>query len=157
MSEKRLSKRDMERNEDPPIMGGAVGGAAGGGAGAAAGIALLGPIGAVVGLLAGIAGGWWAGREIVESVEDVDRADNRFRRAHEHAGATRPYEEARHAYRLGYLAGRNPDYADEPFSDVEADLRAAWVQAHLHEPEPVAWEDIRDDVETGYGLARDSA
>lgn len=155
MSDGRLSKRDNERNEDPSIMGGAVGGATGGGAGAAAGFAVLGPVGAVVGLLAGVAGGWWAGREIVESVEDVDRAENRFRRAHEHAGATRPYEECRHAYRLGYLAGRNPDYANTAYPDVEADLRTAWVKAHLHDTNPVPWEDIRDDVERGYQIAHE--
>ncbi|CAN5874500.1 hypothetical protein BH23GEM9_BH23GEM9_07700 [soil metagenome] len=156
MSDNRLSKRDMERNEDPPVIGGAVGGVTGAAAAGAAGLAVLGPIGAVVGLLAGAAGGWWAGKEVVESVEDVDRADNRFRRAHEHAGATRPYDEARHAYRLGYLAGRNPDYANSDFTAVERDLRSAWVQAHLHDTDPVAWEDIRRDVQAGYDLARDA-
>jgi phage tail tape-measure protein len=106
------TKDEEPRNEDPQTMGGAVGGATGAAAAAAAGIAIAGPIGGVIGLLAGAAGGWWGGKELTESIEEVDREDNRFRRAHEHAGATRPYEEIRHAYQLGYLAGRNPDYAD---------------------------------------------
>lgn len=152
MNDRRFSKRDLERNEDPKVMGGAVGGAAGAGVGAGIGMVALGPVGAIVGMLAGVLGGWWAGQGVQQAVEEVDRADNRFRKAHEHAGATRAYEEVRHAYQLGYLAGRNPQYPD--FSDVEDDLRAAWVQAHIHDPNPVPWEAVRPDASTGFELAR---
>ena len=135
-------------------MGRAVGGAAGAGAGAGLGLAVLGPLGAVIGALAGAAGGWWAGRGVVEAVEEVDRADVRFQRAHEHAGAKRPYEEARHAYRLGYLAARNPHYAHQDFAEIEADLRGAWIEAHLHDRNPVGWDDVRAEVHRGYEIAR---
>jgi hypothetical protein len=148
------TKDEEPRNEDPQTMGGAVGGATGAAAAAAAGIAIAGPIGGVIGLLAGAAGGWWGGKELTESIEDADREDNRFRRAHEHAGATRPYEEIRHAYQLGYLAGRNPDYADATWSRAEEDLRTAWNGAHKHDREHVRWDDVRDSARRGYELSR---
>jgi uncharacterized protein YcfJ len=154
MTERRYSEADLRRNEDPETVAGAVGSAAGAGAGAGLGMAALGPVGAVVGVLAGAVGGWWAGRGVEQAVEDVDRADNRFRRAHEHAGAARPYDEARHAYQLGYLAGRNSEQAAADFAEVENDLRAAWVQAHIHDPNPVPWEAVRADVRRGFELAR---
>jgi hypothetical protein len=154
MSDGRFSKRDMERNEDPAKMGSAVGGAAGAGLGAGIGMAALGPLGSVIGALAGAVGGWWAGREAQQGFEEMDRVDNRLRRAHEHAGATRPYEEVCHGYRLGYLAGQNPDYAGAAFPEVEVDLRAAWVRAHLNDRRPVSWEDVRSDARTGFEVAR---
>jgi uncharacterized protein YcfJ len=142
------------RNENPRTMGGAIGGAAGVGAAAGLGLATFGPIGAVVGALAGAAGGWWAGREVVRTVEEVDRADNDFRRSHEHAGATRPYEEVRHGYQLGYLAGRNPDNSNRTFDEMEAELRGAWVEAHLHDEDPVDWDDVVAHARQGYEIAR---
>jgi hypothetical protein len=157
MDDQRHSDRDLRRNEDPEVIAGAVTGAAGVGAGAALGLAALGPLGAVAGALAGAVGGWWAGKGLERGVEDLDRAEDRFRTAHERAGAIRPYTEARHGYRLGWLAGRNHDYAGLPFEKVEPDLRDAWVQAHLHDRDPVSWEDVRDTAQTGYALARDDA
>ena len=135
-------------------MGGAVAGATGAAAAGAAGLAVLGPIGAVIGLLAGAAGGWWGGHEMTRAIQDVDRADNQLRQAHEHAGAETPYDEARHSYRLGYIAGRNPDYAQAPFTEVEDDLRTAWMNAHIEDRQRVAWQDIREQVRTGYEMAQ---
>lgn len=156
MADEQPTGRDKESHEDPQTMGGAVGGATGASVGVGVGLAAFGPIGAVAGALAGGAGGWWAGKELIQSVEEVDRSDERFRRAHEHAGATRPYDEVRHAYQIGYLAGRNPDYTDMPFSEIEGDLRAAWAQAHLHDEDPVAWEDVAAEANRAYDLARKS-
>jgi uncharacterized protein YcfJ len=154
MSDKRFSKRDLERNEDPKAIAGAVTGATSAGFVSGIGLAALGPIGAVAGALAGAVGGWWAGKEFHKAVVEMDKAENRFRESHEHAGATRPYEEARHGYQIGYLAGRNPDYVNADFSEVEDDLRAAWVQAHLQDPE-VRWEEVRGDARVGYEVARE--
>jgi len=154
MSDRRFSKRDLERNEDPEAIAGAVSSAASAGLVSGIGLAALGPLGAIAGALAGAVGGWWAGKGFHHAVTELDRAENQLRQAHEHAGATRPYEEARHGYQLGYLAGRNPDYADAAFSEVEDDLRAAWVQAHLQQPE-VHWEEVRGDARVGYEVARD--
>ena len=144
-----------KRNEDPETVTGAVTGAAGAGAAAGAGLLVAGPLGGIIGALAGALGGWWAGREVVDAVQEVDREENRFRRAHEHAGATRPYEEARHAYRLGYVAARNPDNANRGFEEVEPALRDAWVQAHLHDRSPVPWEQVRAEVRSGFDVARE--
>ena len=154
MSDDRLSDRDSAQNEDPETMAGAVGGVTGVGAGAGLGLSILGPLGAVIGALAGAAGGWWTGKGVLQAFEEVDREDKLFRRAHEHAGATQPYDEERHSYRLGYLAGRNPQYAGATFAEIENDLRGAWVEAHVHDRDPVPWENVRPAVIRGFELAR---
>lgn len=154
MDEQRFSSRDLERNEDPEAVAGAVSGATGAGLGAGLGMAAGGPIGAILGALAGATGGWWAGKGMQQSIEDIDRADNDFRRAHEHAGATRPFDEVRHGYQIGYLAGRNPRYADGTFADAEKDLRTAWVHAHIEDRDPVPWEEVRPSARAGFDLGR---
>ncbi|MEX2582978.1 MAG: hypothetical protein WD766_06880 [Gemmatimonadota bacterium] len=154
MSHDQVPDRDSAQNEDPETVAGAVGGVTGIGAGAGLGLSVLGPVGAVIGALAGAVGGWWTGKGVLNAVEDVDRADSQFRRAHEHAGATGPYDEERHSYQLGYLAGRNPQYADTTFAEIEDDLRGAWIEAHLHDRDPVPWENVRTAVIAGYELAR---
>jgi hypothetical protein len=156
MSDERDDRDDdLKRNEDPPQVAGSVIGAAGAGVGAGVGAALGGPLGAIIGALAGAGGGWWSGKGVHDAVSGADRADNKFRRAHDHAGAKRPYDEARHAYRLGYLAGRNPDHDGADFDEVERDLQTAWLKAHEQDAKPVAWEDVRDAARTGFGVARD--
>jgi hypothetical protein len=154
MTDDRFTEKDMKRNEDPESIAGAVGGATGAGTGGAIGFAAGGPIGGMIGALAGAVGGWWAGHEAQGAIANMDESDNRFRQAHEHAGARRPYEEVRHGYQLGYLAGRNPEHTDRNFTDVEDDLRAAWTQAHLNTDDAVSWEDVRDEARTGYDLGR---
>ena len=154
MKDRDRRERNLDRNEDPEAIGGAVIGSTGAAMGGGIGLAALGPLGGVIGALVGAAGGWWAGKGFVTAINDVDRAENEFRRAHEHAGASRPYDEARHGYQLGYLAGRNPDYADAAFSTVETDLRTAWIEAHRQDEDAVPWEDVRAQAQTGYELAR---
>lgn len=154
MSKRPYTKRDLERNEDPHAIAGSVAGATGASVGAGLGLAVLGPVGAIIGVLAGALGGYWAGQEIQQSAEAMNRSENAFRRAHEHAGANRPYEEVRHGYQLGYLAGKNPRYADGNFAAAEAELRAAWVKAHDEDATPVPWGDVREEARTGFELAR---
>lgn len=155
MHEPRFSKRDLERNEDPEGIAGAVGGATGAALIGSIGLATLGPLGAVLAFLAGALGGWWAGSGFERAVEEMDREENRFRRMHEHAGAERPWEEVRHGYQIGYLAGRNARYEGDDFAAAEPDLRAAWVQSHLEDEDPVHWEDVRDSARAGFELARE--
>lgn len=157
MGGNRFSDEDLERNEDPRAVAGAVSGATGAGFGAGTGMAAAGPLGAVLGALIGAAGGWWVGKGMQQALEDVDEHDERFRRAHEHAGAKRPYEEIRHAYQVGYVAGRNPRHADASFEEIEKELRAAWVKAHNHEDDPVHWDDVRHAAERGFHFARNPA
>jgi phage tail tape-measure protein len=157
MSDDRSTDRDLKRNEDPDEIAGAVGGAAGAGTGGAIGFVAGGPLGGVIGALAGALGGWWAGSEAQSAIADMDQSDNQFREAHEHAGARRSFEEVRHGYQLGYLAGRNPDHEDRAFVEVENDLRAAWTEAHVDIENAVAWDEVRDEARAGYELARRSA
>ena len=154
MTDDRFTDQDMKRNENPESIAGALGGATGAGTGGAIGFAAGGPIGGVIGALAGAVGGWWAGGEAHSAIADMDEAENRFRKAHEHAGARRPFEEVRHGYQLGYLAGRNPEHENQDFNDIETDLRAAWTQAHLNTDAAVPWEEVRDGARRGYELGR---
>lgn len=153
MKDRAYDRRDLERNEDPETVAGAVSGATGAAMGAGAGM-LLGPLGAIAGALAGAAGGWWAGRELHRAVERTDRAEHRMRRAHEHAGATRPWEEVRHGYQLGYLAGQNPAYRERAFEEIEPELRAAWVKAHEQDARPVSWDAVSAYARAAYDMAR---
>lgn len=150
------SDRSTDRTENPRAVGGAVGGVTGGAMVGGLALGPLGPLGAAIGALAGALGGWWAGEELVEAVEGMDAADNRLRRAHEHAGAERPYDEVRHAYQLGYLAGRNPRYSGATFDEIEKDLETAWTHAHRHDDQPVAWDDVRTSARAGYGVGREA-
>jgi hypothetical protein len=153
MSDDRFSDKDLKRNENPGQIAGAVGGASGAGVGAGAGV-LFGPLGVLIGALAGAAGGWWAASELHGAFTEADRADDVFRRAHEHAGAARPYEEVRHGYQVGYMAGRNPGQTGAGFDAIEPELRAAWVKAHEQDERPVPWEDVRAAARSGFDVAR---
>jgi hypothetical protein len=154
MKERRFTKKDLERNEDPETIAGAVSGATGVSLMGGVGMAALGPVGAVVGALAGALGGWWVGREMQHAVDEMDRTEQEFRSLHARTERVRSYEEVRHAYQLGYLAGRNPRYDDSSFTEIDDELRAAWVQAHLKEPAAVSWDEIRPLAQDGFDLAR---
>jgi len=140
------------KEEDAEEVAGGVAGLAAGAAGAAAGAAVLGPIGGVIGALAGGIGGWWAGHQLGEAALDEEE-DESYRRYHEGSMSERgrSYDEVRHAYHLGHLAGRNPEYRDREFDGVEADLRRAWDEAHgPREP----WDEVRPYVGAAYERSR---
>lgn len=153
-----MTKRDpaedgYDRNEDPRKVAGAVSGATAGTVGGGVGAAVGGPLGAVLGALVGIAGGWWAGREMHDSIASFDQLDDELAT---HARDTgHPYGEVRHAYQLGYLAGRNPRYVEGGFDAAAKDLKTAWVHAHQEEEDPVRWEDIHENVRHGFESARE--
>jgi hypothetical protein len=145
--------RNTSEHEKADTVVGGLGGLGGLAAGAAGGL-VLGPVGAVVGALAGVAGGWWAGKQVVDAAADFDaETDSDYRRVHEstRAGA-RAYDEVRHAYQLGHLAGRNPDYRDAGFDRIEPDLRRAWVDVHGAADE---WDLVRPYVDRGFERARE--
>lgn len=110
-----------------------VGEGAGGLGGAAAGAAIgsmAGPVGAVIGGLAGAIGGWWAGGEIGQAVSSWRKEDDDYYRSHyerENRLADRSYDDARISYQVGHIAGRNPEYRDREFEDIEADLERGWT------------------------------
>ena len=157
--------RDTTRRDDDNVAGNLIGESVGGVSGIAAGMALGslgGPVGAIIGGLAGAIGGWWAGREISEAAHHYTDADDAAYRTHYDTSANRladrTYDDVRPAYQLGHLAGRNPDYANRSFDDIEGDLRRGWtddVRARHGD-----WDSVRgyarDAYErgrTGYGTA----
>ena len=118
-----------ERDEHPGAgeqAGEAVGAIGGTVAGAALG-SLAGPIGTIVGGLAGAVGGWWAGEKAGRAAEDMGEHDGFYR---EHWEQNRredlAYEDARVAYGVGHIAGRNPDYAGHPYDEIEPDIKRGW-------------------------------
>lgn len=124
---------DDERAEGN-VVGNVIGETVGGVSGIATGMALGslgGPVGTIIGGIAGAIGGWWSGRAIAEAAHhytDADDAAYRARYERADAGvADRRYDDVRPAFQLGHLAGRNPDYANRDFSEVEDDLRRGWT------------------------------
>ena len=111
-----------------------IGEGAGGLGGAAAGAAvgsLAGPVGTVIGGLAGAIGGWWAGKEIGQHAGSWNKDDDDFYRSHyekENRLADRSYDDARVYYQIGHIAGRNPEYRDREFEEVERDLERGWTE-----------------------------
>ena len=133
-----------------------VGESAGGFLGATSGMAvgaIAGPVGLVVGGLAGALGGWWAGKGIANAVtNDDDAAYRRDFDTRADRDADRRYEDVRPAYLSGHLAGRNPDYADQTFEEVESDLRCGWssdIVSHCGE-----WPNVRRYARAGFERAR---
>ncbi|HEX5438888.1 MAG TPA: glycine zipper domain-containing protein [Gemmatimonadaceae bacterium] len=140
------------------LAGESVGGMGGTLAGAAVG-SLGGPIGAIVGAIAGAIGGWWMGREVADEAAVVREADERAYRTHfaTTAGATQAqrYEDARAAYVLGHLAALNPDYARQPFEQVEPDLEQGWMA--LGDRRVVAWSEAREYARLAFLRTREEA
>jgi hypothetical protein len=113
--------------------GEAVGGIGGVLAGAAIGSA-AGPVGAVLGGVAGAIGGWWSGRAFTEAASKLTSADDEYYRQHYESSpnrlADRRYDDVRPAYHLGQIASQNPDYANQEWSEVQADLQRGWNAEH---------------------------
>jgi hypothetical protein len=115
--------------------------------------ATAGPVGAVLGALAGVLGGWWAGREVAHALTEDD--DRYYRTQYEQAPdrlADRGYEQVRPAYVAGHLAGRNPDYGQRSFDEVEADLRRAWDERVAEQRGQ--WTTVRGYARTAFERAR---
>jgi hypothetical protein len=109
--------------------GEAVGGIGGVVAGAAIG-SLAGPVGTILGGIAGAMGGWWSGRAVTEAASKLTKEDDEFyRQSYESSPnrlADRSYEDVRPAYHLGQIASQNPDYANQSWSEVQSDLQRGW-------------------------------
>jgi outer membrane lipoprotein SlyB len=151
--------RDTAHHDDDNVAGNLIGEAVGGVSGIAAGMAigsLGGPIGAAIGGLAGAIGGWWSGRAISEAAHHYTEADDTlYRSRYEGAAdrlADRSYDDVRPAYQLGHLAGRNPEYSNRTFDEVEGDLRRGWtddVRARHGE-----WDTVRPYARDAYERGR---
>ena len=124
----RLS--DEGRDENPGMAeqaGEAVGGIGGTLAGAGIGSA-AGPIGTIIGGIAGAVGGWWAGEKAGRAVSDMGKHEDHYREHHRATSSDVDYEEARIGYGVGHTAGRNPEYRERSFEEVEPELKAGWTE-----------------------------
>lgn len=141
---------DDVRDENPGVgeqAGEAVGGIGGVLAGAGIGSA-AGPIGTIIGGIAGAAGGWWAGEKLGRAAEDMGDHEDHYREHHRKTESGLDYDDARIGYGVGHLAGRNPDYRDRAFEDVEPHLRAGWKDTDYD------YERMRPHVREAYERTR---
>ncbi|MBW3570594.1 MAG: hypothetical protein KY467_05770 [Gemmatimonadetes bacterium] len=77
-----------------------------------------------------VAGGYWASKKLLGAAGELAEEDEQDCRAyyetHPMRSAGVPYSQARTVYVLGYVAGRNPDYAGRAYDDVEPHLRGGY-------------------------------
>ncbi|HEX8393099.1 MAG TPA: hypothetical protein VF665_12215, partial [Longimicrobium sp.] len=103
----------------------------------------------VLGGIALAAGGWWAGKQLVEALRSHNNEDEKHYRAHFESHPARTtgmtYDRARTGYVLGYTAARNPAYAGRSSSDVETDLRSGFSGSNAAD-----YDQLRDFCECGY-------
>jgi hypothetical protein len=85
----------------------------------------------LVGGLAGVVGGWWAGKAANEAAHKyTPEVDAAYRSAYESSPsrlADRSFDDVRPAYQAGHIAALNPDYRDRDFDAIEGDLKRGWT------------------------------
>src|SRR5690349_19319809 len=117
MGDSSMDNRDLRDSTDGRLERAAIGTAAG-------------PIGTLIGGIAGAVGGWWTGRAVTEAAGAMTSADDDYYRSHYESSpnrlADRSYEDVRPAYHLGHIAANNPDYSGREWNDVERDLQHGW-------------------------------
>ena len=155
MNDRSPERPGYDAEEQPEKVGGAIGGATFGAVGGGLAIGTLGPLGTILGVLASTAGGWWAGREFIRAVRDLDDVDEDLRRRHREEEVFGEWEDTRHAYQLGFLAGRNPGYEGEEFQVFEEELRTAWMSAQADIDPPLAWDLVQKQARLGWDLAHE--
>ena len=131
-----VKQDNVIHHDDHPDKGDHLGEAAGGISGVLTGAAIGsagGPIGMIIGGIAGAMGGWWAGRAVSEAAENFTDDDDKYYGSHYDRSpskmADRKYDDVRPAYAVGHMAGRNPDYSNRSFDDVEKDLQKGWTSS----------------------------
>ncbi|MBW3534375.1 MAG: hypothetical protein KY453_04025 [Gemmatimonadetes bacterium] len=128
-TERARTDTPVDRDDNPGAgeqTGEAVGGIGGTLAGAGIGSA-AGPIGTIVGGIAGALGGWWVGEKAGRAAEDWGEHEPEYRKHYEaNPHSDMDFERASVGYGIGHIAGRNPDYRDRSFSDVEPHIRDNW-------------------------------
>lgn len=77
-----------------------------------------------------VAGGYWASKKLFSAASELSDQDEQDCRTyydtHPMRSAGVPYSQARTMYVLGYVAGRNPDYSDRAYDEVEPHLRGGY-------------------------------
>ena len=102
----------------------------------------------VLGGLAVAAGGWWAGKKLLEVVSSSNKEDETHYRTHYQshpARSTVTYPQARTYYVIGYTASRNPEYAGRSFDQVEPEIRRGFTGNRAQ-----SYESMRDFCRVGY-------
>jgi hypothetical protein len=87
--------------------------------------------GVIAGVALAAAGGYWASRKLASAAAELSEEEERDCRTYYEAHVVRstgvPYSQARNVYVLGYVAGRNPDYAGRGYDEVEPHLRSGYT------------------------------
>lgn len=87
--------------------------------------------GVIAGVALAAAGGYWASRKLASAASELSEEEERDCRTyydmHPVRGSGVPYSQARTVYVLGYVAGRNPEYAGRTYDDVEPHLRGGYT------------------------------
>jgi hypothetical protein len=151
------TREALDRRSAAETAGEAAGGLSGLTAGAALG-SLAGPLGTMVGAVAGAVGGWWAVHAATTAhtrlTPDQEAALREWHTRRSGDDPVLPWDRARSAYQLGFLAGCNPRYDAEGFAAAERELRHGWTPGVEAELGP--WEHHRDLVHDGFECARQS-
>jgi hypothetical protein len=109
------------------------------------------PLAKILGVIAGTLGGWW--KKAAEKPFLLSEVDEAECRAHftsiEFIPADMTFDRARTGYAVGYVASRNPDYADRSFDDLEPDLRRGFGDEYQND-----YEALRDFARFGYEKGR---
>lgn len=103
----------------------------------------------VVAGVALVAGGYWASKKLFNAAAELSEEEERDCRTYYESHAVRssgvPYSQARTVYVLGYVAGRNPEYAGRGYQDVEPHLRGGYTGRRAG-----SYDALRDFGQRGY-------
>ena len=112
-----------------------------------------GPLGVLLGGIAGALGGWWAGRAVTEAAEKLTADDDAYYRRHFESREGRPadqsYDDVRNAYLLGHIAAENPNFLAREFDEVEPELRRGWPSTEG------SWDSAREYAREAYARGRE--
>lgn len=106
--------------------------------------------GAVFNSMASMLGNWWSGPEAQRAATSFgEQQDQECRRHFEARSSGRDYTTTRPLYQLGHVAGRNPDYRDRSYGEVEPELRRAW-ESSSDSSRYGRWDDVSAYVKFGF-------
>ncbi len=155
----RAKDAALGKHDDHPSHLDEAGEAAGGIGGTLAGAAIgsvAGPVGTLIGGIAGAMGGWWSGRAVTEAASKLTKDDDEYyRKSYDSSPnrlADRSYDDVRPAYHLGQIASQNPDYANQDWSAVHADVQRGWTAEHTKKYGD--WNTISPYAAEGYRRGR---
>ena len=144
-------RRKSDREDDLAEAAGSISGVLlGAGIGSAAG-----PLGILIGGIAGAIGGWWTGRAVSEAARGLTNEDESHYRQHFDAQPNRPadraYDDVRGAYYLGQIASHNPNFVEREFTEVEPELEKGWSAVTDKQG---SWESVRSYASEGFARGR---